>query len=133
MAMEADHSGSFDGIVIFYDGQCPVCSNFVQMKSLSRMWEVKLVDVRRCKTRAEVPSSVRDVDFNNEMSILVRDRLLRGHEAFMFLSLTSSGSVRALGRFLSVLPRPVQQAFYYSLVRLRLVLLTVLGRKPLSF
>lgn len=96
------------------------------------MGEVKLVDVRDFRSREELPEVGRNIDFNKEMSVLVGGRLLRGHEAFVFLSMLSSGFVRGLGRSMSVLPKPYQHVVYISLVRLQLLLLAILRRRPVT-
>lgn len=85
-------SKNADGLVIVYDGECPFCSNYVQVLTLrDTVGKVQLVDAR--SDHALVSKLQLDgYDLNEGMAALFGGRVYYGAECVNMLALLSSES-----------------------------------------
>lgn len=122
-----------DGLEIVYDGECPVCSAWMRMTRLREsVGRVELVDARSGDPR--VAALLREgQDLDRGMVVRWQGRTYHGAEALTLLALLSDGPAawRWLQRAAFSRPR-VARAVYPVLVRGRLALLRLLGRKPIG-
>lgn len=81
-----------EGLVIVYDGECPFCSNYVQVLALREaVGKVQLVDAR--SGHALVAKLQRDgYDLNEGMAALFGGRVYYGAECVHMLALLSTDS-----------------------------------------
>lgn len=117
------------GVEIFYDGQCPLCSAYVRMLNLRRaVGVVYLIDARGDDPRVAMLKAA-GIDLNEGMVLRHGAQIYNGAEAMRMLSILSSsgGILRAIMR------SPRRAALVYPLlVRGRALLLRALGRAPIG-
>lgn len=117
------------GVQIFYDGECPLCSSYVRMINLRRaVGQVELVDARSGDVRvAELRAQ--GVNFDSGMAVRHGAHLVHGAEAMMLLSALSSGR----GPVIWLMRSPRRARLVYPVLRAgRGVLLRVLGRSRIG-
>lgn len=121
------------GPVVIYDGDCPLCASYVAMSRLREsVGEVELVNARETHPVIDEARAA-GMALNDGMVVKLDGQLYHGAEAMMLLTAlsTRSGLFNRLmrGWFAS----PGRARFTYPwLVRGRLILLKLLGRKPID-
>jgi predicted DCC family thiol-disulfide oxidoreductase YuxK len=116
---------------IYYDGQCPVCTNYVRYYRLQNGGSISLIDLR------QHPEKVRDFNARglnvDEGMILELDRqTYHGVGAVHMLALLSTpvGAFNRINRWVFSRPR-LARVLYPVLVSGRNTLLRLLGRKKI--
>ena len=123
------------GIIIIYDGECPVCTRYVQMVRLKQVHgEVRLVNAR--SENSELVDWVCSEGYliDDGMVVLYGDRVYYGADAIAFISLvTTSSSI--LNKSISLMFRCkwLGKFIYPVLVLLRRMLLILLGRNKMGY
>lgn len=122
-----------EGLVIVYDGECPFCSNYVQVLALREaVGKVQLVDAR--SEHALVAKLQRDgYDLNEGMAALFGGRVYYGAECVHMLALLSTDS-GMFNRINNVVFRSssLSRVLYPMLRAGRNVTLKLLGRTKIS-
>lgn len=116
------------GLEIFYDGDCPLCRNYVQMLRLREAaGSVVLIDARGADPRL---ADLRQAGCDLNVGMVVRrdGQIWHGAEAVRLLSDMSSGGLMAW-----LLRDSRRAALIYPVLRAgRNLLLRILGRKPIA-
>jgi predicted DCC family thiol-disulfide oxidoreductase YuxK len=120
-------------LTVVYDGECPFCSNYVQLMALRRsVGAVALVDAR---SGGPVVDEItrRGYDLNHGMVVRYGPKLYYGADALVLLSSLSADG-NAISRALSRLLRsPTRARFLYPAMKLgRRATLLILGRKLIA-
>jgi len=122
-------SGSF----LIYDGDCPVCANYVLLAGLRQ----KIPDLQLISARDAADPRVRQawdtgIDLNEEMALFYAARWYIGAEAMLMLCET--GKVGFFDRFVHAFLGGIhtRQNRYRFLVALRKTLLRLLSRKEIE-
>lgn len=115
-------------IRVFYDGECPFCSRYVQMMRLQRSDEVQLIDLRQNDTLRE---DLLAAGFNLDGGMVVEDRGVRyaGDKAVAYIAslTTPSDAFNRLNRWLFSMP--VVASLLYPVLRSgRWLVLFLMGR-----
>jgi predicted DCC family thiol-disulfide oxidoreductase YuxK len=115
---------------VVYDGECPFCSSYVTLYRIRQQTDrVHLIDARSADP---IVSEVRRAGYDLDIGMVVKfeGRLYHGAEAMTVLAiLGGDGTIfNRLNRMLFRHPR-LARALYPWLVRGRLLVLRVLGRK----
>jgi len=115
---------------VVYDGECPFCSSYVTLYRIRQQTDhVHLIDARSNHPAVE---EVRRAGYDLDVGMVVKfeGRLYHGAEAMNILAILGSGGTvfNRLNRALFRHPR-LSRALYPWLVRGRLVVLRLLGRK----
>lgn len=120
-------------MTLVYDGQCPLCRQFVRLQRLRRdVGQLTLIDARQeSATRREL--SERGIDLDEGFALRIGEQWVHGSEALHRLALMSTGS----GLFNRLMARlfasPRRTARLYPWLRRgRAVLLRLLGRGPID-
>jgi len=120
-------------MTLVYDGQCPMCRQFVRLQRLRRdVGEVELVDARR-ESAARRELSEWEIDLDEGFALRIGEQWVHGSEALHRLALMSTGSGlfnRLMARLFAS-PRRTAR-FYPWLCRGRSILLRLLGRGPID-
>ncbi|WP_083582197.1 DCC1-like thiol-disulfide oxidoreductase family protein [Halomonas aestuarii] len=120
-------------MMLVYDGQCPMCRQFVRLQRLRRdVGEVELVDARQ-ESAARRELSERGIDLDEGFALRIGEQWMHGSEALHRLALMSTGS----GLFNRLMARlfasPSRTARLYPWLRAgRAVLLRLLRRGPID-
>ena len=117
---------------IFYDGECPVCSRYVQYYRLTDgEFNVSLVDLRQHPEEVARFSAL-GLEVDEGMVVALGDQILHGSEAVHVLALLSTpvGLFNRLNRWLFS-RRRLAHIFYPVLVSGRNILLFMLGREKI--
>lgn len=114
---------------LLYDGDCPVCSNYVAfVKFKESVGEIEVLD---CRESLDIVESAREAGYelNDGMIIIIAGKLYYGKEAVHQMALLS-GEKGIFNRFQSLLFRFkfVATALYPLMVFGRKCLLVLLGR-----
>ena len=123
-----------DANFLLYDGDCPVCSAYVAMSRLRQLYP----DLRIVSARDEpaLVSALRQAGYEiNEGMVLSLDRKVHfGPEATHMIAILGRASPSRWRRVLlaSMGTAPWARKLYPWLNRARLVLLTLLGRRPIA-
>ncbi len=126
--------GAATGPVIIYDGECPVCTRYVRMARLREAaGEVTLVNARERDHPRVAEVRARGLDLNEGMVVLLDGQMHYGSDAMVVLSAlsTRSGLFNRMMRVAFASPRRARW-LYPVLVRGRLLLLRLLGRRPIE-
>jgi predicted DCC family thiol-disulfide oxidoreductase YuxK len=115
---------------VVYDGECPFCSSFVTLYRIRQQTDhVHLIDAR---SGNPVVSEVRRAGYDLDVGMVVKfeGRLYHGAEAMTVLAILGSDRTifNRLNHALFRRPR-LARALYPWLVRGRLLVLRILGRK----
>jgi predicted DCC family thiol-disulfide oxidoreductase YuxK len=115
---------------VVYDGECPFCSSYVTLYRIRQQTDqVHLIDARSADPVVE---EVRRAGYDLDVGMVVKfeGRLYHGAEAMNILAILGSGGTvfNRLNRALFRHPR-LSRALYPWLVRGRLLVLRMLGRK----
>jgi predicted DCC family thiol-disulfide oxidoreductase YuxK len=120
-------------LTLVYDGQCPMCRQFVRLQRLRRdVGKVTLVDARQ-ESDARRELSERGIDLDAGFALRIGEEWVHGSEALHRLALMSTGS----GLFNRLMARlfasPSRTARLYPWLRAgRAMLLRLLGREPID-
>lgn len=121
-----------DNAVLIYDGECPVCSNYVGYVRLRKALPgLVLQSARDPHSRWVIMAKAAGIDLNREMALLADGRWFKGPEVIQ--ALARLGRPGLVERLVSAFVGEGKSSLirYGILVRLRLLLLAALGRKPL--
>ncbi len=122
-----------DVLQIVYDGECPFCSNFVELYRIrDNVGKVELIDARdRPDLIAEFDRQ--GMEINDGMVAIWQGRSYYGSDSVNLLSMLSSekGAFAAMNRALFKNPRTAA-AVYPWLVRGRKLVLRMMGRKLIA-
>lgn len=117
-------------IVIYYDGECPFCDNYIKLVNLKKSFtNVSLVDVRSEPQKVKEFRN-KNIEINDGMVVVLDNYThLHGHKAMEFLALNSTGNI-----LLKILHLPFifgrLSRFFYSILKFgRLITLKILNRK----
>ncbi|WP_295043939.1 DCC1-like thiol-disulfide oxidoreductase family protein [uncultured Paracoccus sp.] len=116
------------GIEVFYDGDCPLCRNHVQMLRLrDAVGAVDLIDGRGGDPRlADLRRA--GIDLNSGMAVRQNGRIHHGADAVWLLATLSRG-----GSMAWLLRERRRAAAVYPVLRAgRGLLLRLLGRRPIA-
>lgn len=133
MAGEATTGSGEPGASIFYDGECPVCSNYVRfVRFRETVGSVRLVDVRQDRSeRARLEAAGCDLD--EGMVLEYRDHRYHGDRAVHMMAVLSAPDTlfNRLNKW--IFDSPKRSAVLYPMLRAgRNLLLRLLGRRSLS-
>ena len=106
-------------MIIFYDGKCPLCTNYVTMLRLKNTDTVHLVDARRPGRHTETLQTITNAGYNLDEGMLVyhSENIYHGSDALHYLALLSTKS-GLFNRFIAWLFRSNQRAkLLYPLLR----------------
>lgn len=120
-------------MIILYDGQCPLCASYVRMTRLRQSaGPVTLVDARGTHP-AIAEARAQGLALNDGMVVKLDGKMHHGAEAMVLLSAmtTRSGLFNRFMRYWFASRRRANLT-YPALVRGRLLLLRLLGRRPLA-
>lgn len=117
---------------VFYDGECPFCTSYVQMQVLREEFEVNLADLR---TNAAMQNEMRakGMDPNEGMLVVIEGNYYYGSDAIWILSkLTARRGLKnkILAQLFS--NRVFASRIYPFMKAGRRLALRLLGRKPIS-
>jgi len=120
-------------LTIIYDGECPLCSGYVKMLRLrARVGTVRLVDARS-EDAAVLDARRAGLDLDTGMVAIWQGRTFHGAEAMHLLTMLTAGDGIAARFQRVVFGSPDRAARLYPwLVRGRMALLRLLGRKPIA-
>ena len=130
--MMTDQPKKSAGITIIYDGECPFCSNFVQIMQLRKaVGKVTLLDARTCNDVVQALGA--KYDLNEGMLVLFGDKTYYGPDAVAVISsLTDSRNVVAKMTAL-LLRNSTRAKILYPWMKFgRRLTLAALGRKALG-
>lgn len=120
-------------MTLVYDGQCPMCRQFVRLQRLRRdVGDLELIDAREeSETRREL--SALGIDLNEGFALRIGEHWIHGSDALHRLALMSTGS----GLFNRLMARlfasPSRTARLYPWLRAcRAALLRLLRRGPID-
>jgi predicted DCC family thiol-disulfide oxidoreductase YuxK len=118
--------------VLVYDGDCPVCSNYVLHSRLKeRFPDIRLISARE-NDPAVAEARKSGINLNEDMALWWNDKWITGSEAMIEISQHGAPGLleRALLLFLG---KGSQRAVRYRiLVRMRKLLLRLLGRREIT-
>ena len=120
-------------LTLVYDGECPLCRQFVRLQRLRRdVGELALIDARQ-ESAARCELSEQGIDLDEGVALRIDERWFHGGEALHRLALMSTGS----GLFNRLMARlfasPERTARLYPWLRRgRALLLRLLGRGPID-
>jgi predicted DCC family thiol-disulfide oxidoreductase YuxK len=118
--------------VLVYDGDCPVCSNYVLHSRLKE----RIPDIRLVSARENDPAvaEVRKlgIDLNEDMALWWNGKWMTGSDAMLEISRHGAPGVMERGLLLFLGEGSQSPARYRILVRLRKLLLRLLGRKEIT-
>jgi predicted DCC family thiol-disulfide oxidoreductase YuxK len=122
----------FGGTVLVYDGDCPVCSNYVLHSRLKERFPgIRLVSAR-ANDPAVSEAYKSSINLNEDMALWHNGKWITGGEAMIEIS--RHGTTGFLERGLLVFLGKGSQnaARYRMLVRMRKLLLRLLGRQEIT-
>ena len=116
---------------IYYDGQCPVCTNYVRYYRLLNGGDISLVDLRQHPDKVR-QFSTRGLNVDDGMILELDGQTYHGVQAVHMLALLSTpvGVFNRLNRWAFSRPR-LAKFLYPALVGGRNMLLWLLGRKKI--
>lgn len=120
-------------IKILYDGECPVCSNYMQMLRLKENYEPTLINIRDGGHDVDRAQEA-GLNLNDGMVLIKGEHLYYGDDCIHRLALMSTPSTlfNKVNAMIFRHPR-LSRVIYPLLVLGRKLLLTLLGRKPFEY
>ena len=117
---------------IFYDGDCPVCKQYLRHANLKKSFNVSLIDLRRVPEKVVEFHSL-GLNVNQGMIVILDNATYHGAEAMHILALlsTPSGIFNRCNRLIFS-HRWLARVLYPILVGGRNLLLFMLGRKKIN-
>ncbi|MGB0894049.1 MAG: DCC1-like thiol-disulfide oxidoreductase family protein [Parashewanella sp.] len=118
-------------LTIIYDNDCPICQNFVLKRKLDQKLTLTLVNARELTLSQLTDYRQRGYDLNDGMIAKWQGQYYFGHQALqLILSLSKHSSW--VGRFFERIYQNTNNPYLYKfLVRCRLLLLKILGKKQI--
>ena len=119
-----------DTVFVFYDGECPFCSNFVKMLALKKYYSVELFDLR---TLPEIVQWFREEGLNVDdgMIVTINQRLYYADEAVHILALLSTNSLVGRANRLLFSRRRIARLLYPIMKTGRIIVLAILRKKKI--
>lgn len=120
-------------LVLVYDDDCPVCSNYVQMLRIRKsIGELKLVNARDGGALVD-EITTKGINLDKGMVLIMGDKTYYNSDTIHALALISSPSSIANRFNYWIFKSKYRSNFLYPILRfLRGVLLTILGKKKLN-
>ena len=120
-------------MTLLYDGDCPLCRNFVIRLRLQRQFgELRLLDARQ-QSRERARAESLGMDLNRGFVLFVGDQLYYADRAIHTLALMSTRSGPFNWLVYQVFSRSALSRVLYPLLATgRLLLLRLLGRRPIE-
>lgn len=122
-----------DEIKIIYDGECPLCQNYVRMMRLrAHVKHVVLIDARQTPDAVNAMTA-HGFDINNGMLVIYGDTPYYGADGMHILALLSSSNTlfnRMIGMFFR--SKRMSSIFYPICRSGRGLLLKILGRQKIT-
>jgi predicted DCC family thiol-disulfide oxidoreductase YuxK len=117
--------------VLVYDGDCPVCSNYVLHSRLKeRFPDIRLVSARE-NDPAVAEARRSGIDLNEDMALWYNDKWITGGEAMVEIGRRGTPGLLERGLLLFLGKQPQRWSRYRTLVRMRKLLLRLLGRQEI--
>lgn len=124
---------SIRGLELIYDGDCPVCRNYVRfMRLRESAGEVRLIDARQAPEVVQALNA-EGLDLDEGMVLRLGDEAFHGDEALLRLALlsTRSGLFNRLNYWLFSSPRRARWSYPWLRAG-RNVLLRLLGKSKIN-
>ena len=119
-------------IDIIYDGECPICKHFVLKRNVEQNgYQLNLIDARTLSAQQISDYRQRGFDLNQGMLARYQGKEYFANDALTFLLSVSQHSRKVESVIESGYLKMNSPSLYRILVKLRLLLLKCLGRKPL--
>ena len=116
---------------IYYDGQCPFCTNFVTLARLKKSYTVSLYDLREEKEKSALFTS-QGYDINDGMVVILDKKIYHGYEAVYLIAALSNKNKRVGKIYSFFLSKKGLTKFLYPFMRAgRNFTLFLLGRKKI--
>jgi predicted DCC family thiol-disulfide oxidoreductase YuxK len=123
----------YGGAVLVYDGDCPVCSNYVLHSRLKeRFQEIRLVSARE-NDPAVTDARKSGIDLNEDMALWFNGKWITGSAAMVEISRHGTPGLLERGLLLFLGKGLLRSSRYRILVRMRKLLLRLLGRQEITF
>lgn len=121
-----------DGILIVYDGDCPLCKTYVTLTRLKEHERVTLIDARDIAPDA-LSRIMQEYNLNDGMLLIMGNAISYGHDAIHTIALltTNSNLFNKLCRLIFS-NKPLAKCLYPTMARGRKILLSLLGRKRIA-
>jgi len=123
-------------LYIVYDGDCPLCSRYVQFLRLKQsVGQVHLVNARDPGAHAPVINNLveRGYDLNEGMALVQGGHVAHGRDCINHIALLSTGSGLFNKLNTRIFASPARAKAFYPLMRTgRNLLLAVLGRRKIN-
>ena len=115
-------------ITVYYDNECPFCSEYSKFIKLQSIYNVVLINARECHEEMQFFSD-KNMNINDGFIIEFKDTYLQGDEAVVFLS-KSINAKSFLGRlFVNLMGNKYFMSFVYPIVKvIRIILLLLIGK-----
>ena len=127
------NSESGKGLVIVYDGECPICSHYVRGLRLKEAAGSLLLQDARENSDEVLALKADGHDLNREMVVKTGGRIYTGADAMHVLTLLSTPSGVFNRAVFWMFRSPAVSRPMYPLFRnMRLLLLKILRRKPID-
>lgn len=119
-------------LTLLYDGECPVCKNYVHRLRLQQQFgELRLLDARHASRERDQVESM-GLDLNEGFVLYVGEVIYAGDRAIQTLALMSSrNNLFNQINYTIFRHESLSRLLYPILARFRLVLLWMLGRDPI--
>lgn len=132
--MSSAHASKWDsgGAILVYDGDCPVCSNYVLHSRLKeRFPDIRLVSARE-NDPAVAEAHKSGIDLNEDMALWWNGKWITGGEAMVEISRHGTPGFLERGLLWFLGKGPQRSSRYRILVRMRKLLLRLLGRREIT-
>ena len=125
--------GPRPAMMLVYDGQCPMCRQFVRLQRLRRdVGELTLIDARQESAERRKLSEL-GIDLDEGFALCIGEQWFHGSEALHRLALMSTGSGLFNRMMARLFASPSLTARLYPWLRRgRAALLRLLGRGPID-
>lgn len=120
-------------VTVVYDGDCPICHRLITATRLRDSGiELQLINARDCDVY-QMPWFPKNVSINKDMVVKVADQIFYGGQGLHALSLMASRSHWLNKITYAVFSiKPIAVVMYPLLRWLRMLLLKIIGVKPLD-
>ena len=118
---------------IIYDGECPICQNMMLKRKLTTNdIQLILTDARMLTNDQLQTLTDKGYDINKGMLVYCAGNEYYGHEAMQFILAKSEHSSILMKAFEQIYIKLNQPRLYAILVKLRLLLLRLLGKSEIK-
>jgi predicted DCC family thiol-disulfide oxidoreductase YuxK len=115
-------------LILYYDGDCPICSRYRDYVAIRQVYDLELRDARQHLTEVRALAD-RGFDINTGMILVTPDGTLQGANAVVAMRAFTKGRGVGDGAFRLLLKAPWLVRFGYPFARgLRHLLLKATGR-----